>query len=144
MAKYKRSVVVYGGRDFTNTRVIYRFLDRFHRKYDFDFLVAGGAPGVDSIAVQWAKERGIPCKEEPADWSNLDAQPCLVKTNSAGRKYNALAGPARNQTMLDKYKPRYAIEFPGGTGTLDMHQRVALKLAFGKMDRLLTVRRKKR
>ena len=143
MSKYKRSVVVYGGRDFTNRRVVCRFLDRLHRKYDFDFLVAGGASGVDTFAVDWARERGIPYKEEPADWSNLDAKPCVIKTNRAGKRYNALAGPARNQSMLDKYKPRYAIEFPGGTGTLDMHQRVAVRLAFGLMDRLITIRRKR-
>jgi len=141
---FKASVVVYGGRDFNNERVVFKFLDKLHAKYEFDFVIAGGADGADKLAIAWAKSRKIRFKEEPADWTNLEAKPCVVKYRRDGQAYNALAGPARNQLMLDKYKPMYAVEFPGGTGTKDMHQRVALKLAFGLMEKLITIKAKRK
>ena len=138
---YQQVVVVYGGRDFGNRKVLFKKMYKFHAKYDFDFIVAGGADGVDKLAIEWAKDAGLPFKEEPADWSNLDVKPCLVKTGKYG-PYNALAGLARNQSMLDKFKPKYAIQFPGGTGTEDMRKRVCIKMAFGLLDKHITVRKR--
>ncbi len=140
--KYKSIVVVYGGRNWTRKDVLFRKMDKFHAHRKFDLVVAGGADGVDKQAIEWAKSRGIDYREEPARWSDLDATPCVVKHGKFGL-YNALAGPNRNQLMLDKYQPHYTVEFPGGTGTEDMRRRVALHASFGKrLKRIITVRKK--
>ena len=68
-------------------------------------IIAGGARGADSLAVEWAKSRGIPFQEFPANWS------------LHGRK---AAGPKRNQQMLDENNIFLVIAFPGGSGTADM------------------------
>ena len=65
---------------------------------DITEIVSGCAKGIDSLAVAWAKNHGIPVCKMPADWSNLEADPCLVKTNQYG-DYNALAGLVRNKEM---------------------------------------------
>ncbi len=50
-----------------------------------DVIVSGCARGVDSHAIQYAKDRNLSCELFPADWDNL------------GRK----AGPLRNIQMGD-------------------------------------------
>ena len=136
-------VVVFGGRDFKNESALFSRMDKYHAKYHFVKVIGGGAAGVDSFAINWAKARGIDYQEEPSDWTDM-SEPCLVKTNFAGKPYNALAGLKRNQSMIDKHKPTYAIEFPGGPGTLDMHNRILKAIQFGIVNKHIIVKRKTR
>lgn len=71
-------------------------------------LVHGGARGADRWAGIWADKRGYKCEVVHADW----------------KRHGKGAGPIRNQAMLDKYKPSYAVQFPGGRGTADMVYRL--------------------
>jgi hypothetical protein len=63
-------------------------------------LIAGGTHGADALAVEWAKECGIPIEIYPAEW---DRWP---KT-----------GPIWNQRMLDQGKPDLIVAFPRGRVT---------------------------
>jgi YspA, cpYpsA-related SLOG family len=70
-------------------------------------LVHGAARGADALAADWAESQGIDVWAMPADWE----------------RNGRIAGPLRNQQMLDDAKPALVIAFPGGSGTRDMVRR---------------------
>jgi SLOG family YspA-like protein len=70
-------------------------------------IIAGGAPGADHAAIDWAIVNWCPFKEFHANW----------------QKHGKAAGPIRNQQMLDEGKPDLVVAFPGGRGTADMVRR---------------------
>ena len=82
---------------------VYGELDKYliHEKLH---IISGGAPGADSWAEEWARERQIPFTVYPAPWT----------------KYGKSAGYIRNKQMLDEGKPDLVIAFPGGKGTAMM------------------------
>ena len=100
-------LLVCGGREFTNDRLLAETLDALRREREITHVIAGGARGADSRAADWAVAQGIPCEVYMADWEGI------------GRK----AGPIRNQRMLDEGKPDLVVAFPGGRGTADMVRR---------------------
>lgn len=100
-------VLVCGGRDFTNARLLYGALDRLAREVLVDCIIEGDARGADRMAGYWAKKNRVDLRLFPADWT----------------KHGKAAGPIRNQQMLDKGKPDLVIAFPGGSGTADMVSR---------------------
>lgn len=75
------------------------------------FVIAGGARGADSVAVEWARARGIPSEVYRADWN----------------KHQNAAGPIRNTEMLVEGKPDRVVAFPGGKGTADMLKKARAK-----------------
>jgi hypothetical protein len=97
-------VLVCGGRDCTDRAAVYASLDSLHAEHRFTVLIAGGARGADTLAAEWAGERGIPTEVYMAEWERLDRK----------------AGPIRNQRMLDEGCPDLVVAFPGGTGTAGM------------------------
>lgn len=66
--------------------------------FDITMVISGGATGVDSMAVEWAKQKGIPYKIFPADWKNLNAHGAVIRMGQYG-EYNAMAGLDRNVKM---------------------------------------------
>jgi hypothetical protein len=68
------------------------------------FIIAGGARGVDTAAIDWAIIYWVTYQEYYADWE----------------KYGKAAGAIRNKQMLDEGKPDVVIAFPGGKGTANM------------------------
>ena len=105
------TVLVFGGRDFSDERLMDETLDRLHARRPFGLLIHGGAPGADRLSGAWAKKRGIPVRVFEADWG----------------KFGKSAGPRRNQQMLDEGLPDLAVAFPGGRGTADMKAKVTRK-----------------
>lgn len=69
--------------------------------FDLELIVSGGAKGADSLGEKYADDNDIPKKIFPAEWDNLEAVPCKIKTNKRGQKYNALAGFNRNKLIVD-------------------------------------------
>lgn len=100
-------LLVCGGRDFTDTELAYRVLDRLHRQRGIDVVIEGHARGADRIAGYWARRNGINNLKFPADW------------NTHGKA----AGAIRNAQMLTEGKPDAVLAFPGGRGTADMVRR---------------------
>jgi hypothetical protein len=100
-------VLVCGGRDFSNCKLVFDTLNDLSRKEVVDCIIEGDAPGADRIAGAWAKRRRVDLKLYPANWA----------------KEGKAAGPRRNQKMLDEGKPDLVVAFPGGTGTADMVSR---------------------
>lgn len=109
-------MIIAGGREFAS----YGMLVREMRKLPIpDLIICGMAPGTDMLGHRYAKSRGIPILEMPADWKDLTKRPCRVRSNAYG-KYNALAGNNRNMGM-SKIGTHYICFWDGkSTGTRDM------------------------
>ena len=101
-------VLICGGRNYSNRAALYVALDRLHSEYCFDTVIAGGARGGDTLAVEWARARGIAARVFMAQWDSLGLR--------------GKAGPTRNQRMLDEGRPDLVIAFSGG-GTADMFKK---------------------
>jgi len=100
-------VLICGGREWSNVRETYAYLDRLHKRLGISCVIEGDAPGADRMAGFWARKNRITNKKYPANWA----------------KDGKAAGPRRNQRMLDDGKPELVIAFPGGAGTRDMMDR---------------------
>ncbi len=100
MAILVEKVLVCGGRNFDNRKLLNTVLNR----YLISHLIQGGARGADKLAGQWALERGISVTIYHAEWD----------------KYGKGAGFIRNFAMLLEGRPDLVIAFPGGKGTAHM------------------------
>lgn len=97
-------ILVCGGRDFSDRDALFAALDAAHERRPIQVLIHGAARGADSLAGEWADERGVLSAAMKALWEKH------------GRK---AAGPIRNRGML-LLRPDGVIAFPGGSGTADM------------------------
>ena len=97
-------VLVCGGRDFRDREAVFASLDSLHAEHRFSVVIAGGSRGTDTLAADWARERGVPTEVYRADWEHF------------GHK----AGPLRNGRMLAEGKPDLVVAFPGGKGTANL------------------------
>jgi hypothetical protein len=101
-------VLVCGGRDQTNKIMVYEKLNAYRKlleenRYEFSVLVSGAAPGVDSIALNWARDSQVAFVGIPALWD----------THGKG------AGPIRN-ALMSRLPISVCLAFNGGTGTQNM------------------------
>lgn len=98
-------VVVSGDRTYRDRDLVYRVLDDLHARYGITLLVHGEATGLDTLAKQWAMERGVP--------------PFGCPYASA---YGKDGGPIRNGWLLDFGMPELVVAFPmkNSVGTWNM------------------------
>jgi hypothetical protein len=96
-------VLVCGGRDFDDARLMNSVLDRLHTENFFTVLIHGNARGADKIADAWASCRGVPREPYEVPQGEWD-------------EFGKKAGPLRNQRMLDEGKPELVVAFPAKTG----------------------------
>jgi hypothetical protein len=102
-------VLVCGGRDFSDRDALFAELDRIDQEDGpIGEIIHGAARGADSLAGEWARERGRAERRFPADWKKW------------GR---FAAGRIRNGQMLIHGNPHLVVAFAGGSGTADMVQR---------------------
>jgi YspA, cpYpsA-related SLOG family len=92
----KPKVLVCGGRDFDDRATVYAKLDRLHADRPFGAMIAGGARGADTLAVEWAKNRGVPFDVYMADWEGL----------GRSRPNSELADARRGKARLGRGIPR--------------------------------------
>lgn len=95
-------ICICGGRDYFNAAKVNEVLDYAYRHKPFT-LISGGATGADTLGIQWARLRGVPCEVYPAQW----------------RLYGKRAGPIRNLKMISTGID-VLLAFPGGRGTEHM------------------------
>lgn len=108
-------LLVCGSRDWTDRWMILEQIVAVHDPSDVSVLIHGCAPGADRLAGWVAEYLNIPVVEFPADW----------------KRYPKVAGPIRNQQMLDEGKPELVFAFKDGfnlqnmkgAGTEDMIRR---------------------
>ncbi len=94
-------VVVTGGRDCRNARLLYKTLDAMNLTSPIVFLGHGGARGADTLAGEWAHSRNVPAQVWKADWDT----------------HGRAAGHIRNAVMLKEAEPDLLVAFHGGVGT---------------------------
>lgn len=91
-------------------------------KHKIDFVLCGGATGADALGYNFAKKRGIRGMLYAAKWNDLDAPGAVIKKRkNSDERYNANAGPGRNERMA--CNADVLLVFPGGSGTADMIRR---------------------
>lgn len=98
-------IAVTGGRTYSNRQKVFDTLDAIHRLHPISLLLHGGATGADTLAKEWAQERGVESITVPANW----------------KAHGRAAGPIRNGLILDR-SPSILVAFPGGKGTQNMTQ----------------------
>jgi hypothetical protein len=95
-------IVVTGGLDYDNHKLIWAKLDQVHAKHPDMVLIHGKSPrGAEKIASLWAKNRNVPQIGFAPDWT----------------KHGRAAPFKRNDQMLD-IVPKGVLHFPG-TGIND-------------------------
>ena len=97
-------VLVTGGREYRNQRLMWAVMDKLHAENKFTYLVHGDAVGADQMAHRWAKPRGVQPVAMEALWDFEGDD----------------AGPRRNKRMLEFGEPQMVVAFPGNTGTTNM------------------------
>lgn len=106
-----KRILVCGSRDWTDKEFIYKRLDGFLQLFKEVTILEGACRGADSIAGEWARERGVPLEEYPAEWD----------------KFGPSAGPLRNKRMLEEGRPSLVLAFTENIatskGTRDMTER---------------------
>jgi hypothetical protein len=100
-------VIIAGGRNIENYDILLEAIEE--SKFEITHVISGGANGVDTMAVEWAKEQEIPWTVFPAKW----------------KKYRALgrvkeAGHIRNRVMAENGEALIAIWDGQSTGTANM------------------------
>src|SRR5947208_3083117 len=100
-----RSILVCGSRDWPADMLWFVTAQMIEAVYDQDEspkIIAGGARGVDTHAVDEAVRLRWRHHEEKADWSvTPDTPPERVRKRKDGSEYDVLAGYERNLRMLD-------------------------------------------
>jgi hypothetical protein len=97
-------ILVCGGRVYADAARLFAVLDAIRHDHAVSEVIHGAARGADSLGANWAKDRGIPERAYPADWS----------------RYGKSAGYRRNELLLSDGKPDLVVAFPGGKGTAHM------------------------
>ena len=106
------TVIVTGGRDFTDADMMLDTLAEVERRYGgVSLIVQGGAPGADTIAATLARMCGISYLTYRADWD----------------EHEKAAGPIRNEKMLNAHPDAIVVAMPGGRGTADCVRRAQRK-----------------
>lgn len=103
-------VVVTGGRDYDDRAMVSMCLNRLLDN-GMNALIHGACrTGADQLAEDWFQKHSdkVGIGRFPADW----------------RMYGKMAGPIRNQKILNECKDiNLVLAFPGGRGTADMRAR---------------------
>jgi hypothetical protein len=103
-----KRILVCGGRDFTDYRLLCKTLDGLFPAPmlppNDTVIIHGDAAAADRLAGQWATNKMLKVERYPADWA----------------KHGRAAGPIRNKQMLEEDKPDLAVAFPSGRGTANM------------------------
>lgn len=113
-------ILICGDRHWTNYYVIlHAVMDILREKHIDDpskvYIIEGEAQGADLIGKQVAHAIGVPndhILEFPAPWNDVDGKPSnqLGKRNN-GSPYWKLAGPFRNQQMIEFGQPNLVLAF---------------------------------
>ena len=108
MSKAKYVIVVSGSRDFYDFSLMVKVLNKVLkvRKIDTNLcevvIREGGAKGADRLARNYCHANFFTLDEVPADWYNINVEPCRVLEDKHGEKYNVFAGLNRNKSMIDR------------------------------------------
>ena len=115
-------VIIAGGREFRDYDFLQHACDAIllREAYKDVIVISGCAPGADTLALQYARERGFKYEEHPADWTDLSHPDAIIRTSKNGGKYDLLAGKRRNTKMSEIGDVLIAFWNHRSGGTADM------------------------
>ena len=90
-------VAVIGSRSFND----YMLLSEELKKYEISCIISGGAKGADQLAERYALKHNIPTVIFEAKWNDLSHPNAVIKKNSWGKEYDAMAGKRRNKDIVN-------------------------------------------
>jgi hypothetical protein len=102
-------VIIAGGRTITDYSLVLSALAE--SEFIPTEIVSGMAPGVDTLAIQYARENNLPLAEFHADWN----------------KHRRAAGPIRNRQMAEYGDALIAIWDGESRGTKNMIEEATKK-----------------
>ena len=111
-------VIICGGRFNHITQDDRLYLAKLKDEIPISFVLAGGASGIDTEAITWAKEQSIEYHIENAKWEDISNPDAIIKFRKDGTKYDLRAGFRRNMKMAEMADACIALK--GGTGTKHM------------------------
>lgn len=94
--------IIAGGRNITNYSLVLSAIEE--SEFEITEVVSGMAPGVDTLAIDYAKDNHLPLREFHADWN----------------QYKRAAGPIRNRNMAEYADALIAIWDGESRGTKNM------------------------
>jgi hypothetical protein len=83
-------VIVAGGRDFNDYKLLTAKCDNYLINKNNIEIVSGGAKGADSLAIKYANERGYNVKIFPPDWSTFGKRAGYLRNEQMGNYADAL------------------------------------------------------
>ena len=108
-------VGIVGSRDGADYKWFKRQVKSQLKEWDISLseitIVSGGAPGIDSLAEQFADEKDVPIIVFPANWD----------------KYKLAAGPIRNTKIINKITHLIAFPDDKSVGTYDTIRKAQAK-----------------
>ena len=102
-------LAIVGSRKFHNYRYLENLLEPI--KESIEWIISGGAKGVDTLAERYARKHNIPFLLFPANWD----------------RYGKRAGLMRNQQIVDEADHMIAIPTSTSKGTRDSIRRARAK-----------------
>ncbi len=97
-------IIVAGSRSITDYKVVAAAMLASNALSKISEVVSGGAKGVDTLAIEWAKKHRVKYKVMKAKWDDLDAPGAVVCVHphpDIDGYYNKAAGIQRNAEMAD-------------------------------------------
>jgi hypothetical protein len=94
--------IIAGGRDIHDKEILLQAINE--SGFEITHVIVGGAPGVDTMAEEWAREKNLTGEIHNADW----------------RKFGKAAGPIRNRVMAEHGEALIAIWDGVSRGTKNM------------------------
>lgn len=120
-------VIIAGSRNIVDYKHVEDAMFKSNAYKHVTEVVSGGARGVDTLAIDWAKKHKVKYTVKKAEWNNLKAAGAVIeidhndKSESLGyRYYNSRAGLQRNEEMGNYADALVAIWDGESTGTLHM------------------------
>jgi hypothetical protein len=95
-------VIITGDRKWAPTLLVGKIVDRLVTRYGAGLVIVhGDAEGIDRTFDAAARMRKLVVEPHRARWDDLEAPGAVVRKGQDGKPYNANAGSARNQAMVD-------------------------------------------
>lgn len=83
-------VIIAGGRDFTDYEILRKYCDHILQNQIEVEIVSGTARGADQMGEQYAREKGYPVRQFPAEWDRLGKSAGYVRNGEMAEYADAL------------------------------------------------------
>lgn len=113
---------IVGSQNFNRKKLLYQVIDGINEERKITLIISGGAKGADTLAIDYAKDKGIPYKIHKAMWNDLNQPGAVIKQSPYG-SYDAYAGIRRNEYIVDDSDRVVAFWDEKSPGTLNTIKR---------------------